>query len=203
MPTKSSLVAALVLCATAACDDAPLSSAPENLAPANTLLPGAATADRASTGQGGTRPILIQYAVSRNVVDRYEFSAVTNEDGTVRGRFRLREVRYDAKHPRRTRVVVRARGRVVCLNATGNKARLGGVVTRSSFTAGIPIGSTFVWSVTDNGGSGWSSDDTASPLLGGVDPAAYCANGLPYPEKKVERGNITVDDDDLADDGDQ
>jgi hypothetical protein len=187
---------AVALSAAAGCGEVTLPTVPD---PTTALAPSAASPDRANTGQHGRRPIVIQYAVTKNVVDRYKFFAESDDDGTVRGWFRLRELRYDPRHPRRTAVVVHVRGRVVCIESTGNKARLGGIVTRSDFREGIPVGSTFVWSVTDNGANGWSEDDTASPLLGGVDPYGYCANGQPFPEKTVEKGNVVVEDDDIYD----
>jgi hypothetical protein len=117
------------------------------------------------------------------IVDTYSFAAIGHKDGRVSGQFELR-----AKY---LNVTVRAHGVVECLFVTGNRARLGGRVTQSTFESGLPVGTQLTWSVMDNGEGGKDAPDTASMLLGN-DAAAYCALGLPYPEYPIRRGNVQV-----------
>jgi hypothetical protein len=117
------------------------------------------------------------------VIDKYEFAAIRKPDGRVLGEFNL--------HGRNAGNRFKVRGDVECLNVSGNRARVGGVVRHSDFPEGIPVGTQLTWSVTDNGEGRNDSPDTASQLLGN-DAAAYCAAGLPYPEFPSERGNIQV-----------
>jgi len=117
------------------------------------------------------------------IVDTYSFAAIGQKDGRVSGQFELR-ARY-------LNVLVRAHGFVECLFVTGNRARIGGKVTQSTFEAGLPEGTQLTWSVTDNGEGEKDPPDTASMLLGN-DAAAYCALGLPYPEFPLRRGNVQV-----------
>ena len=148
--------------------------------------PGAAVADDyAGSGRNG---LSITYTVDNNVLDHYWFSANQDSYGKVSGGFLLWEIRaYDTS----SWAAVGVLGRVVCITASGNKARIGGVVTYSTFS-GIPVGTPMTWSVTDNGAKGSSSDDTASALFAGIDPIAYCAGGLPYPEQPVTQGGLKV-----------
>jgi hypothetical protein len=138
--------------------------------------------------------VRIKYVVGNNVVDNYEFEAEEFDDGSVKGTFRVREKRFDPADPSGTKVIVKFKGDVVCVAVDGKKARIGGVVTKSNFKEGIPVGSLVTWSVSDNGKG--RRDDSASPLLGSADAKAYCALGLAYPEHQVGRGQVKVDPDD-------
>ena len=88
-----------------------------------------------------------------------------------------------------------ARGRVICMTVTGNKVRMGGIVTQSN-TPEAPPGHEMVWSFTDNGQNKHDPPDTSSTLLGNPffpTPGfaeAYCRNGLPQPEKPNIKGHI-------------
>jgi len=117
------------------------------------------------------------------IVDTYSFAAIGHKDGRVSGQFEL--------HVRYLDVSIRAHGFVECLSVTGNRARIGGRVTQSTFEGGLAVGTQLTWSVTDNGEGGNDPRDTASMLLGN-DAAAYCALGLPYPEFPLRRGNVQV-----------
>jgi hypothetical protein len=78
------------------------------------------------------------------------------------------------------------------VSSNGKAARLGGVVTQSDFS-GIPAGTPMTWSVSDNTDKpDWKKQDAASALYAGVDPAAYCALGLAYPEVPLVLGNLTI-----------
>ena len=116
------------------------------------------------------------------IVDTYSFGAIRHDD-RVKGQFELRAKFLD--------VVIRAHGFVECVFVTGNRARMGGRVTQSTFPEGLPEGTELTWSVTDNGEGAKDPADTASMLLGN-DAAAYCAAGLPYPEFPLRRGNVQV-----------
>lgn len=126
----------------------------------------------------------IRYEFEADVHDAYSFAAIVRGDGSVSGQFEYR-TRYRG-------LSVRVHGRVVCAVVAGNRARVGGVVTRSTFPEAMPPGHELTWSVTDNG-EGKGSPDTASPLLG-ADAEAFCASGQPYLlESPQERGNIQVE----------
>lgn len=101
-----------------------------------------------------------------------------------------------------TKVVVD--GDVACFFIVANKARVAGVIGRTSEPLLFPVGSTMIWSVTDNGGiqlpatlpvaAPTSTPDMASPLLRlpGVDPLTYCLAGGFAPELPVLRGQVQI-----------
>ncbi len=120
-----------------------------------------------------------------NVIEKYKFVAHRKSTGSF-GHFKFESDRDGAE--------VEASGQVICLTVIGNRARVGGQVTRSDFE-GIPVGQQLVWSVTNNDGKksdGSDEDDTASSLLGFPDAMAYCAGGGPLQEFPVRKGNIHV-----------
>lgn len=124
----------------------------------------------------------LSFEFGTTVVDQFSFIARETPSGRNNGQFEFR-AKYQG-------VTVRAHGRVDCISVVGNKARIGGTVTHTTFPEGIAKDSQLTWSVTDHGEPG-AGADTASPLLGA--PAeAYCAAGLPYPEFPIARGNIQV-----------
>lgn len=117
------------------------------------------------------------------VIDQYSFSAIRTPQGKINGQFEFR-AKYQG-------LVVRAHGFVECLTINGNRARIAGVVTQSTFPEGIPAGSELAWSVTDNGEPGRGAD-TASQLLGFPGPL-FCATAVGgFPEAPLRRGNIQV-----------
>jgi hypothetical protein len=129
-------------------------------------------------------------------IDWYAFDA-SDETGAVRGNFRLYQVRLAKADGTVSYATVDVRGTTTCMKVDGNKARLGGVITRSDFS-GLPVGTSMTWSVTDNGSPSyrWGYTrkwDTASSLYAGVDPAGYCALGLAYPEEPVYFGDLNID----------
>src|SRR2546430_14403979 len=148
---------------------------------ASMAVPAIADDDNMQRASGSAR---ITFTFGAVVVDRYEFSAVRHQDGRVTGNFNFRSRFANAE--------VRARGEVLCVVVTGNRARIGGIVRQSDFEEGIPVGSQFLWSVTDNGEGHNDEPDTASPLLGTTNAAAYCAAGAPAPEFPSGKGNIQV-----------
>ncbi|MDQ3516025.1 MAG: hypothetical protein M3403_04540 [Gemmatimonadota bacterium] len=126
-----------------------------------------------------------RYEFGTEVRDTYSFSAKVSPGGDVHGNFEYR-TRYSGQ-------IVRVHGRVLCVTVTGNKARVGGIVTKSTFPEAIPPDHELTWSVTDNGEGKHGPPDSASPLLGTNDAEGYCKGGLPYPlETEQDRGNIQV-----------
>jgi hypothetical protein len=87
---------------------------------------------------------------------------------------------------------VQARGDILCYSISGNRARLGGLITSS--TAPELIGSEAIWSVEDNGeGSAAVAADRATALELG-DAQSYCLVP-PIPDPKslpIETGNVQV-----------
>ncbi len=105
---------------------------------------------------------------------------------------------YDMTLTTRTGVVQEFRGVVICMNVTGNTARIAGQLT-SVVVNGIPRAinptqSHNIWSVTDNG-EGQATPDTASPLI--FFPAAlaplHCATDFIPPQFSNEKGNVQVE----------
>jgi hypothetical protein len=87
---------------------------------------------------------------------------------------------------------VHARGDILCYNISGNRARLGGLITDSS--APELIGSEAIWSVEDNGeGSSAVVPDRATALELG-DAQSYClVPPIPDPTSlPIETGNVQV-----------
>ena len=150
-----------------------------------------------ATVTAGRYGVAIGYVlVGGGNIDWYGFDASDNT-GTVQGNFRLFQVRLAKADGTVSYATVDVRGTTSCMKVDGNKARLGGVITRSDFS-GLPVGTPMTWSVTDNGplSHRWSFTrkwDTASSLYAGVDPAAYCALGLSYPEEPVYFGDLSID----------
>lgn len=117
------------------------------------------------------------------VVDQYSFSAIRTPHGRINGQFEFR-AKYQG-------VVVRAHGEVNCLTINGNKARIGGRVTHSTFEEQIPVGSEVTWTVTDNDEPGRGAD-TASQLLGFPLDIFCAAPAGSYSEAPLNRGNVQV-----------
>jgi len=140
----------------------------------------------------GHADVEFRFPTTTTVVDQYSFSAIRHQDGRFTGQFEFRAKYMGLR--------VRAHGEVRCFRIDGNKARLAGVITKTTFEespppglSGLPVGEVLTWSVTDNR----SNNDTASPLLGDPpqptqDPFRFCERGLPYPETLIRRGSIQI-----------
>ena len=96
-----------------------------------------------------------------------------------------------------TGVVQEIHGVVICMNVTGNTARMVGQIT-TVVVDGVPRAinparSHNIWNVTDNG-EGQPTTDTASPMI--FFPATiaplHCANDFIPPQFTNEKGNIQV-----------
>ena len=155
----------------------------------------AATDANLATVTAGRYGVAIAYVlVGGGNIDWYGFEASDNT-GTVQGNFRLYQVRIAKADGSVAYATVDVRGTTTCMKVDGNKARLGGIITRSDFS-GLPVGTPMTWSITDNGTARerWATRkcDTASSLYAGIDPAAYCALGLAFPEEPVYFGDLTI-----------
>ena len=127
-------------------------------------------------------------ALNTIIVDLYSFNA--RQIGTdAKGKFHLYQERIVAGQPA---IVIIAAGEIECVTVAGNRARVGGRVTYTTFPEGIPVGSELTWSVTDNGTSARAQDFASQPF--GNNARAYCALGLPFPETPVLSGKITIKD---------
>ena len=176
-------VVAVLLCA--GCSREMLSPTDPGLVTANpssarlTVAPDAAGLGQSATGH--VDQISSPFGVV--VIDQYSFAAIRTPQGQINGQFEFR-AKYQG-------LVIRAHGAVECLSINGNKARIAGRVTQSTFEGGVPTGSTLTWTVTDNGEPG-RGRDTASQLLG-APPEVFCpATAGQYSEAPLRRGNIQV-----------
>ena len=104
---------------------------------------------------------------------------------------------YDLTIITATGAVQEIHGAVICMNVSGNTARMVGQIT-SVVVNGIPRvinpnQSHNIWNVTDNGES-QPTTDTASPMI--FFPAAiaplHCANDFIPPQFTNEKGNVQV-----------
>ena len=124
--------------------------------------------------------------LNATTVDLYSFNA-RQIGADAKGDFYLYQERFiDGE----LLAVVIASGEIECVTVAGNRARVGGRVTYTTFPEGIPVGSELTWSATDNGPSAKAQDFASQPL--GNQAQAYCALGLPYPETPVFDGKITI-----------
>jgi hypothetical protein len=131
------------------------------------------------------RIVLLDDPFGTIVGNAIEFDAKREASGLASGSFEFTAVYRRAK--------VKLKGTIVCFTVIGNTARVGGIVTSSNF-AGIPVGTSETWSLTDNGAPESNRLDTSSTLLGGDAnyALAYCENGLPYSERPVIGGSIEI-----------
>ncbi len=131
----------------------------------------------------------IKFFSGTKIIDEYSFIAQHRNNDTVSGNFK-----FEREFPEFPGLEIKFRGEVLCFTVAGNRARIGGQVTRTNFPEGIPVGTFLTWSVTNNDGKkedGDEEEDTASMLLG-ADAMAYCLSGLPYSELKLQKGRIEV-----------
>jgi hypothetical protein len=124
------------------------------------------------------------------VAEEYSFSA-SAERGDVDGQFEFHFV-FDGAS-------AMVHGSVDCIVVVGNHARIGGTVRHTSSEDLFPVGSHFIWNVTDNDtkddGDKDKNPDTGSPLLGlpqSIPPDAFCLAGGFISEFPTQRGNVEV-----------
>lgn len=200
MATSARLVAAASLCGglllATGCDSTQPDRllAPESASPAPamrfptvTIVPGPAIGAQAINTVIGSFPggVLLTADPVNNVKNFYTFFARRAADGTATGTFNFVSA-YDWTG-------VYLSGTIVCYTVVGNQARIGGIVTASSFPE-IPVGTSETWSITDNGTATSGTPDTGSSLLGGNSDyaRAYCADGLPYEEHPYLAGGVQI-----------
>jgi len=73
--------------------------------------------------------------------ETYGMSASVNADGNAKGQLALKFSLPDVKFHME----------ISCLSVAGNQAWLGGTVTHTHDAATLPVGTSFVWTVVDNG----------------------------------------------------
>ena len=177
------LIRVAALCALLACADA-LPSAPSAAlrAPEDSRVSAKGKVEEAHA----IHVRISNMVLGTTIVDEYSFHMMEVNDD-AKGKFFLYQRRIiDGEEV----AVVIASGPAVCVEVDGNKAKVGGRVTFTTFPEGIPMGSELTWSVTDNGKSAHAEDLASQPL--GNNARAYCELGLPYAETPIERGKIQV-----------
>jgi hypothetical protein len=117
---------------------------------------------------------------------RWSFSAKRGRDGLASGEFQWTGKLFGS--------TVTAHGYIACFGISGNRARLGGVVTHSNTPGLVAPEAQVIWSVEDNGeGTNATSRDRATSLeLSEAEP--HCALS-PVPDPTllpIETGNVQV-----------
>lgn len=125
-------------------------------------------------------------------VEKYSFSAIRNPDGTVTGRFNVRDDYATDGIP-----TDKLNGRVTCFTILpdGKTARVAGIIEHST-NPFVPAGRAAAWTVRDNGEG--QAQDAASDLRWGFNAGAaqfHCAVGIGSVNNAVApnlRGNVQV-----------
>jgi hypothetical protein len=136
----------------------------------------------------------VEHDIEGCCLEKYSFDAHYLGDGSVQGRFNVRDFYTDGSEKDF------AKGRVTCftVEADGRTARMGGVVESSSFPI---VGTEAVWTVRDNGEGQNEPRDQASDLIYGIPPqftaaARHCAVGFSPGAfnvfREIERANVQV-----------
>jgi hypothetical protein len=128
-------------------------------------------------------------------LEKYSFTAHFLGDGSVHGRFNVRDFFTDGSEK------AFAKGRVTCftIDPDGKTARMGGVVE----AANPPqfVGTEARWTVRDNGEGQMDPRDEATDVIWGIPPqfnaaARNCAGQIPFSRFTLfgpfERGNVQV-----------
>jgi hypothetical protein len=116
----------------------------------------------------------VEHSLEGCCLEKYSFDAHDLGDGSVHGRFNVRDLFTDGSEK------AFAKGRVTCftVEADGKTARMGGVVE-----AGNPpeaVGTEAFWTVRDNGEGQAEPRDEASDLIWGI-PPQFNAAGIMSP----------------------
>src|SRR5206468_2741188 len=129
-----------------ACADAtsPVAVPSVSLRPSGALFSTTAGNDHDNDYAHAIHVRITNMAFNTTIVDQYSFNAMQHKD-SVKGEFRFYQIRIIAGVEE---AVVIASGPIVCLDVTGNRARVGGRVESTTFPEGIPVGSEVTWSVT-------------------------------------------------------
>ncbi len=122
-------------------------------------------------------------------IEKYSFTAVRQPDGSVAGRFQVRDVFVEGGQ-------MTVEGAVVCLTILpdGKTARVGGVIDLSSEASFV--GRDALWTVIDNGEGANSAPDDATDLRFGPSPGTavfHCSTGINLPTLGPNmRGDVQV-----------
>lgn len=147
---------------------------------------------------GGSAPSAsghVEHDLEGCCLEKYSFDAHHLGDGSVHGRFNVRDFFTDGSEK------AFAKGRVTCftIDPDGKTAHMGGVVE-----AGNPpeaVGTEAFWTVRDNGEGQTDPRDEASDLIWGIPPqfnaaARNCAGQIPLSRFNefgpIVRGNVQV-----------
>ena len=105
-----------------------------------------------------------------HALERYSFNAHYRGNGTVGGRFHLRDMFADGTED------ITVHGRITCftIEADGKTARLGGVIETASQDQFV--GTFAAWTVRDNGNSRKEPRDQATDLSFGATNASFAAS---------------------------
>jgi hypothetical protein len=182
MKSRFAMAALAILVGAAACSDSvSVTAATPAVAVSDPIMPNRSLAVL-SPGNYTDAWVIVDNPSSPGITDRYSYQAERTASGKIRGWFEYKTTTLSG--------TAKVTGDIVCFSVLGNKARLGGVITRSN-SPDLPVGSELTWSVTDNYGKDSKVPDTASSLLGA--PAQlYCDGGLPYPEGPVVKRDAYV-----------
>jgi hypothetical protein len=137
----------------------------------------AGVAEFAAGGAGPSASGHVEHDLEGCCLEKYSFNAHLLGDGSVHGRFNVRDFFTDGSEK------AFAKGRVTCFTVEedGKTARMGGVVE-----AGNPpeaIGTEAIWTVRDNGEGEKEPRDEATDLIWGIPTqftaaARHCAVGI-------------------------
>ena len=155
---------------------------------------------------GGRAAITVPDPLITTKPEEYSFTAIATGDGVgAKGQMEFRTHRTPERGGD-----IRVHAEVVCLAGAASDpghARIGAIVRQSSKQELFPVGSGFIFGVTDRGEGKKSPPDLASSALtviiddasGRVDEAAvrtfvwgYCQAGISPSQQPVENGNIQV-----------
>ena len=119
-----------------------------------------------------------------NAEEIYSNAAIRHADGTVSGEWQLKTEQTDGGV---------LHGIVTCFTIVGNRARLAGVVDRST-TPLANVGDHVIWTVVDNGEGNAAPPDQTSDFfpVGPLTAAAHCATGFSLALIPVLGGNLQV-----------
>lgn len=110
----------------------------------------------------------------------YAWHASIDGAGNVSGQFELHFTSTDAN----------IHGDVTCLVVDGNRAWLGGVVTRTSDPSLVADGQNFVWRAVDNGEGANAAPDQVSSYF--LTAANRCALKILYATRVWSNGNVQI-----------
>jgi hypothetical protein len=117
----------------------------------------------AGGGSGPSASGHVEQDIEGCCLEKYSFDAHYLGDGSVHGRFNIRDFFTDGSEK------AWAKGRVTCftVEADGKTARMGGVVESASDPV---VGTEAIWTVRDNGEGENDPGDQATDLIYGIPP---------------------------------